>query len=262
MIRKIIFVIFACFSILNAHERLFTYSYDTDYLPKGLFELEQWTTLKTGKERGFYYLWDMRTEFEYAITEKTHLALYLNYSSTYKHSYENNQVTEQSTFKFKGIDLAVVHRLLSPRDIIGFGVYLEGKYRMNKQEIEEKILLSKYFGSILWTLNFIFEQEFEGKYSSSGNIETEKEAKFILPIGIAYKFGSFSFGIEAWLHSEFKDRILPFTTKAEHHAFFLGPVIHYSTSKFWITLTIAPQITKVLDEHEKLESRMIFSIIF
>ncbi len=262
MIRKITFTILVYFSIVNAHERLFTYSYDTDYLPRGLFELEQWTTLKTGKENGMYYLWDMRTEFEYAITEKTHVALYLNYSSIYYQFYENNNVIEQSNFKFKGIDLAVVHRFSSPRNTIGFGIYLEGKYRMNEQEFEERILLSKYLGNFLLTLNFIFEQELQRNYNSFGNIETENEAKFMLPTGIAYKLNNFSFGIEAWLHSEFKDQILPFTTKAEHYAFFLGPVIHYSTSKFWITFTITPQITNVLDEHEKLEARMIFSINF
>ncbi len=262
MTRKLIFTIVTYFSILNAHERLFTYSYDTDYLPKGLFELEQWTTLKAGKEKGMFYLWSMRTEFEYAITEKTHFALYLNYSSTYYQFYENGNIIEQSNFKFEGIDLAVVHRISSPRNLIGFGLYLEGKYRMNKQEIEEKILFSKYFGNFLLALNFIFEHEFETIYNPLGNIETEKEAKFALPLGIAYKFNNFSFGLESYLHSEFNEQILPFTTKAEHYAFFLGPVLHYSTSKFWITFTIIPQITNVLDEHEKLESRMIFSIIF
>jgi len=49
--RKITLTIFVWLSVANAHERLFTYSYDTDYLPKNLFEVEQWTTLKTGKEK-------------------------------------------------------------------------------------------------------------------------------------------------------------------------------------------------------------------
>jgi hypothetical protein len=260
--RKITLTIFVWLSVANAHERLFTYSYDTDYLPKNLFEVEQWTTLKTGKENGMYYLWDMRTEFEYAITERTHVALYLNYSSLYNQYYDNGNIIEKSYFKFKGVDLAIVHRFSSPREKIGFGIYLEGKYRMNKQEIEEKLLFSKYFGNFLWTLNVIFEQEFKMSYNSNGNLEMEKEAKFMLPSGIAYKFGNFAIGIEAWLHSEFKDQVLPFTTKAEHYAFFLGPALHYSTSKFWTTLTITPQITNVLDEHEKLEARMIFSILF
>lgn len=262
MIRKIIFTILACFSIVNAHERLFTYSYDTDYLPRGLFEVEQWITLKAGKEKGIYNLWDMRTEFEYAFTERTHIALYLNYASLFYQYYENGNVVSQEKTNFKGIDLGIVHRFSSPRSTIGFGIYTEAKYRMNEYEFEEKLLFSKYFGNVLTTLNLIVEQKLEKIYNSNGELETEKEAIFMMPLGIAYKFNNFSFGIEAWLHSEFKDQILPFTTEAEHYAFFLGPALHYSTSKFWITLTITPQITNILDEHERLETRMIFAINF
>ncbi len=251
-------------SSLYAHERLFTYSYDTDYLPKGLFEVEQWVTLKAGKDKGIYNLWDMRTEFEYAITPRTHLALYLDYSSKFHQYYDSTVKTIQS-FKFKGVDLAIVHRISSPREKLGFGLYGEFKYRPNEYEIEEKLLFSKYLFSekILTTLNIVFEQKFEMEYENNGKLETKKEAILMIPFGIAYKFSNFSIGLEAWMHSEWPDRLLPSSfTNAEHNAFFLGPVIHYSTSKFWVTFTITPQITNILDEHEKLETRMIFAILF
>ncbi|MEO0203065.1 MAG: hypothetical protein ABIL37_05015 [candidate division WOR-3 bacterium] len=258
MKRAISLLIFISISKLNAHERLFTYSYDTDYLPVGLFEVEQWITLKSGKENGIYNLWKMRTEFEYAINPKTHIALYLNYSSLYYYYYDdvlNKPITEQYT-KFDGIDLAIVHRFSSPRQKLGFGIYGEIKYRMNKYEFEEKLLFSKYFLNerVLTTLNVVFEQELENVIQNSGNFNIESESKLIIPFGIAYKFGNFAIGLEAWSHSKWLDQ--PFK------ALFLGPVFHYSTSKFWITFTITPQITNILDEHEKLESRMILSIIF
>ncbi|MCS7244725.1 MAG: hypothetical protein N2504_06605 [candidate division WOR-3 bacterium] len=252
-------------SKLYAHERLFTYSYDTDYLPQGLFEVEQWVTLKSGKEKGIYNLWDMRTEFEYAITPKTHVALYLNYSSLFYQYYEDGQVITHQSSKFKGVDVAIVHRLSNPRQILGFGLYGELKYRMYEYEFEEKLLLSKYLLSekVLTTLNIIFEQKLENEYNENGKLDLEKEAILMIPIGIAYKFSNFALGIEAWTHSEWKDKLLPSSfNQAEHNAFFLGPVFHYSNPKFWITLTFTPQITNVLDEHEKLEARMIFSIIF
>jgi hypothetical protein len=267
MKRATIFLIFISISNLSAHERLFTYSYDTDYLPAGLFEIEQWVTLKSGKENGIYNAWDMRTEFEYAINPKTHIALYLNYGALYNQYYDTtlkSVITNQS-FKFKGVDLALVHRFLSPRDKIGFGLYGEVKYRIYEYEFEEKLLFSKYFlnNKILTTFNVIFEQVLENKVNSFGKIETEKEAKLMIPLGIAYKFNNFSIGLEAWSHSEWKEQLLPSSfNKAEHNAFFLGPVFHYSTSKFWVTFTITPQISNILDEHEKLEARMIFSVIF
>jgi hypothetical protein len=57
----------------------------------------------------------------------------------------------------------------------------------------------------------------------------------------------------------------------EHAALFLGPAIHYRAEKWWITLTVLPQIVALkgstgdsvnLDEFERVQIRLIFGINF
>jgi hypothetical protein len=57
--------------------------------------------------------------------------------------------------------------------------------------------------------------------------------------------------------------------RVEHSAIFAGPVVSFSQPTWWATLTVLPQITAfkgktgdsrlVLDEHEKIETRFLFS---
>ncbi|HWA06797.1 MAG TPA: hypothetical protein VG961_09630, partial [Ignavibacteria bacterium] len=71
-------------------------------------------------------------------------------------------------------------------------------------------------------------------------------------------------GIEIRNHNEIVDG------EWEHSALFAGPVVSFSQPNWWLTLTVLPQITNlkkeegsvnnlVLDEHEKLETRLLFS---
>jgi hypothetical protein len=54
----------------------------------------------------------------------------------------------------------------------------------------------------------------------------------------------------------------------EHSALFLGPTLAYSAKSWWMTFTVLPQVHAlhapgdrglVLDEHEALEARLLFS---
>jgi hypothetical protein len=74
---------------------------------------------------------------------------------------------------------------------------------------------------------------------------------------------SFSAGVEVRNHNEFVEG------EWEHSALFAGPVVSFSQPSWWLTLTVLPQITAlkgetgdsglILDEHEKLETRLLFS---
>ena len=62
----------------HAGESPFGFIYTTDTQPKGTFELEQWATLRKGKQQGNFDLWQHRTEIEYGVTNNFQASLYLN----------------------------------------------------------------------------------------------------------------------------------------------------------------------------------------
>jgi len=57
------------FLAARADERLFTYSYEAEVLPKGGVEFEQWLTHRRGKQDGVFAAWDFREELEFGLTE-------------------------------------------------------------------------------------------------------------------------------------------------------------------------------------------------
>ena len=67
----------------RADERLFTYTYEPETMPKGAFEFEQWVTSRVGRNatvgQDDYYRLQFREEFEYGLTDNYTLALYVNH---------------------------------------------------------------------------------------------------------------------------------------------------------------------------------------
>ena len=67
-------------------ERFFTYTYEPETMPAGLFEYEQWITSRllrnstVGQEN--FNRWEFRHEFEYGVTDNYTLSLYINESLT------------------------------------------------------------------------------------------------------------------------------------------------------------------------------------
>src|SRR5262245_44744400 len=61
-------------SLVNAGatERLFTYTYEPETMPKGGFEYEQWVTARLTRndavEQEHYNRWEFREELEYGLT--------------------------------------------------------------------------------------------------------------------------------------------------------------------------------------------------
>src|SRR6185436_12100605 len=71
----------------SATERFFTYSYEPETMPKAAWEIEQWVTLRAGRNshvgQDNYHKWEFRTELEYGVTDNYTVSLYVN------ESYEN-----------------------------------------------------------------------------------------------------------------------------------------------------------------------------
>src|SRR6058998_2937413 len=102
----------AAFLTARADERLFTYTYEAEVLPKGGVEFEQWLTHRRGKQGGVFSAWDFREELEFGLTEKLTSALYLNFRNTLNEDVSG--AVDQDKFEFKGISSEWKYQLMNP----------------------------------------------------------------------------------------------------------------------------------------------------
>ena len=248
-----------------ADERMFTYSYEAvSVLPKGGWEFEQWITYRGDKGEGTFARWDLREEIEYGVTDRYTTALYLNFRDV--HSDPGGGAGSEDDFEFRGISSEHKYQLLNPRTKpLGVLLYGEVTTEGSFLELEQKLVLQKFFGEDeRWNavFNAIVEEEWE--YESSG---TEEEMSLEFTAGLSYKLNSnWAVGVEGRNHRVFEG----FTTEEEASAWFVGPNVHYGTSKWWATLTVLPQVSGRPDdedglnfsEHERIEVRLIAGINF
>src|SRR3972149_14704 len=266
--RRILATVFAVFllamylapvPLLYADERFFTYTYEPKTLPKGALEFEQWITLKHGKVDQQYNRWELREEFEYGLEDNLTTALYLNFRSTKIDYKESSGEDDVNRFEFKGVSSEWKYKLAdATADPLGFMLYGEVTYQGDELELEEKLVFGKNVGNFVFAYNFILEQEWE--YEAEGTV---KEYVVENTVGASYRVSNnFALGVEARNHRVFT----PTYSNKEGSAYFIGPVVHYSTEKWWITATFMPQVfgspqtssSLELDEHTRAEFRIIF----
>ncbi len=246
-----------------ADERFFTYSYETDTLPVGAWEYEQWVTLQSGHEDGDFTEWNFRSEIETGITERLKGALHLNFSQ------EREQLPgeeEESEFDFEGVGGELIFQLLNPNvDPVGLALYGEAVTDGLDYELEGKVLISKPIDDFVFAFNAIYEAEFEREDN-----RTEEEAELEFTLGAAYRITpQWSVGLEARNKQAYPGGVN--LSGQEFNAWNLGPNIHYGSPKWWATLTVLPQIwgngdgsesSRQLVHEEEVEIRLIAGILF
>lgn len=243
-------------SSLYSNERKFSYTYQSGVLGKGNKELEIWTTARIGKDIPYFAATDHRMEFEWGISNRLQTAFYINFRNTS----QDNGSGMTTEFDFKGISSEWKYQFSSPgRNAIGFALYGEAGLNTDEVELEAKLIFDKKIKKNTFALNLVFENEWE-----LAAHKPESEMVLEGDFGWCYDISnSFSAGIEVRNHNEFVEG------EWEHSALFAGPVISVSQPSWWLTLTVLPQITAlkggtdenklILDEHEKLETRLLFS---
>jgi hypothetical protein len=242
-----------------SNERLFTYVYQSTIMGKGSKEIEITTTPRLGKQFGYFAAIDNRMEFEVGLSKKLQTAFYINFTNT---TTDNGSGTNQTKFEFKGISTEWKYQFSNPYiDAFGFAAYSELSLNTSEVELETKLIFDKKIKKTTLALNFTYEPEW---YLSPGkaDLETNFEGTF----GLSYAFSpNLSAGFETRDHNIY--------TKQggwENSALFAGPVISYSQSTWWVTFTVLPQIVALkgktqgsklnLNDHERFEARMIFSL--
>ncbi len=250
-----------------ANERLFTYTYEPETMPQGETEFEQWVTLRTQRNsevgQDNFNKWEFREEFEYGVTDNYTASLYLNTQHT---SFRDPATdADSSEFTFDGVSLENRYMVWNPADHpVGLALYFEPRYSGEEAELEGKIIVGQRIGDWKWAFNAGHAVEWKDNlHGFEGELEFNA--------GITRQLGQSWFaGLEFRNHNEF-----PEYHDWEHTAFFLGPVVSYKHEKWWATLTVLPQIfgrqlhddadgvgNLVLDEHERVNARLIIGVEF
>ncbi len=251
----------------QANERLFTYSYEPETMPKGGVELEQWVTLRTQRNKRVgqqnYNKWELRTSLEYGVTDNYTVEFYFN--SKAESFRDVTAGSDFSKFSFDGISIENRYLVLNPAEHkVGLALYLEPRFSGDEAEVEEKIILGQRFGKWKWAFNLTHATEWGDNFHS---VEGELEGSF----GLArFLNKNWAVGLELRDHSE-----IPEYKEFENTAVFLGPVISYRNEKWWAALTVMPQIYGAnftgdpdanrqleLEGHERVNARLIFGFSF
>jgi len=219
----------------DANERRFTYTYEPETMIQGSTEIEQWVTLRAGKnstvDKDNYNRWDLRTELEYGVTDNYTVGLYLLQFES--QSYEQPSTGESvSDFEWKGIALENRYMILNPAEhALGLTAYLEGGYSGSEAFIEPKIIIGQRHGDWKWAVNFIYENEWEDNLN-------EVEGVIAGTAGIARDLGShWSVGLEIRNVNKWPDY-----SGFSSSALYVGPAISYRKDRFWGALSIMPQV--------------------
>lgn len=260
----------ALFSDLaRADENYFGYSYGAETLPKGHWEIYQWTTLRSGKADGSYQAFDLQTEIEHGFTDRLQGSFYLNAIS---HNISGvSEFKDRDQFRFNGFQGSLKYNLKSPyKDGYGLAVYLEPGYksftasegeRTDIYFLEPKLIVQKNFleDTVIWATNF--SGEFEREHHREEQF-WESELELQLSSGLSYRFAPNWFaGVEVLGTSAFERMHLD---ELGEYGIFAGPTLHYANAKWWATLTVLPQLSgwpenrgsRDLEHFEKLQIRL------
>ncbi len=264
---KKIFCVVSCFIITSsfAQDRFFARTYTSNVLPKGAIDLELWHTSRIGHSNQFFHAQDQRMEFEFGLGKNVQTAFYFNryqkrFSETDNETITSNEIGFSNEWKWKLSDPS--------KNKIGFALYVEwGIKGGDEAGLETKIILDKSIGKSLFAFNGIVEceKEFEWKNGKtfSNNWQMPVEFDLAYLYNINYNIG---LGFEISNHNEID--------KANgwgHSVFFGGPTLNYRGDRWFIIANYLPQwgnvhktnfapFSKVLDEHERAEARIILGI--
>jgi hypothetical protein len=248
----VIIILFAWPSV-RAQDRIFNYTYQSSVLGVGQREIEPWATFRWGRNK-FYRAFDQRVEFELGIAKNLQTSFYLNTTASAA-KMDSSIVTDHSMsfsneWKFKISDPAA--------DPVGFALYQEYTFAPTELEWESKLIFDRRIGKTTLALNLVGEMAWE---THPRGVETDPEYRYEVDLGWSYTIS------QGWyLAAEARNAI-----SGGKFVLFAGPTISYSRDNFWVNLTVLPQVkgikgaTKsglVLDQYEKLETRLLFSYAF
>ncbi|QQS66708.1 MAG: hypothetical protein IPP08_00585 [Chlorobiota bacterium] len=261
---KVFIFLYLIINIFNnclfAQDRVFNRTYQTNILPKNSIDIEYQTTSRLGRDNMFFHRLDQKLEFELGVIDNLQSSFYILSESV------TSGTNDLKTENVNGFANAWKYKLSDPiLDFIGSALYAELTVFPKEVELETKLILDKRIGdNVILAFNAVYEKEFEFEYKE-GSTELEPESKLEFDLGFMHKItNNFSIGIEATNYNVIsEDKGWEFSTM------YAGPSINITGKKWFLNLGFMPQIGNlkgdkkyILDEHERIETRLIFSYNF
>ncbi len=268
-------IIITTASLSFAQDRFFAYTYQTNVLNKGDFDMEFQNTFTTGKQGAYSpYVFgqhlNQRLEFEIGLGRNIQTSFYLNselfnYADT--SSTEMNKelkISFSNEWKLKFSDPVA--------DAVGFAIYEELEFGGNNFESETKLLFDKRWQKDLLAFNIVGTYEIEKQITRENNITKASwtnNSPIELDFGYMHFFNpNISLGLEVRNNNAI--------TKENgwiNSVLFAGPAFHASIGKFFTNITCLPQIYNFyktdaapgnldLNNFEQLEVRALIGYSF
>lgn len=261
--KKIIFIVGGVCLLAGtstAQDRVFTYTYQSNVLTPQEREIEVYNTFHFGRQ-DFYRAYQSKIEFETGIIKNLQASVYLIANTKTGYNLKSDSaISSSSSF---AIANEWKYKLSDPvANAIGSALYTEFQLSEDEFEWENKIILDKKIGRNTLAFNILGELE-RGKTTVNKQLQSEKVFNAELFFGYAYYLGKgFNAGFEA--------RNINTREEGEwrNANLYAGPVVSYFRDRFWVNLTVMPQISSFrgatykgldLQNYEKLEARLAFS---
>ncbi len=259
-------LVFIPLAVASSQDRVFTYTYQTQVLAPHQFEIEVWNTLRWGR-LDYYRALDQRVEFETGLAKSLQTAFYLNFQSSSSAAQGSGSPSAGASLQSEtelSFSNEWKYKLLDPvADPIGMALY--GEYTIGSAvlELEPRLIIDKIIGRAILALNASAEFESEQVIGADGAEKTERSTELNLNLAIGIRLSEgLHLGIEVFNKNAISNGVLVYS------ALFAGPTLSYSDDRFWVNVTIMPQLTAlkgetasglVLDASERYQTRLLFS---
>jgi len=218
-----------------ANPRPLPFSYPYETLGEDEAEIEQYVDVTpvraipvaTG-EPAFINIFRLQTEFEYGITDRLELGLYVQYVPSPSDAYSSVPSFPGGNGMKQRLRLRLAEEGEWPVDVALYGEVCELDTEV---ELEAKIILQKRFGHARVMVNLWGEREFY--YDGRADWVIHPTA------GLTYEVTpTFHPGIEYWMRAEYPDDKPPqkIFNDGPHH--FIGPAVMLSFGKLWWTTSV------------------------
>ncbi len=248
-----------------AQDRYFARTYTSNVLPKGGIDLEFWHTSRFGHKDQFFHAQDQRMELEFGLGKNVQTSVYFN-------SFEKrfSEGTDETTVSHEvGFSNEWKWKLSDPSaNKVGFALYGEWGFKGGDElELETKLIFDKIIGKNILAFNAAVEYEKEFEWSNNKVDASGWEAPVEFNLGYQYLIKpSFGLGFELTNCNGIAKG-----NGWEHSVLFGGPTLNFRNKKWFIIANYLPQwgnlkkttyapFSKVLDDHERTEARVVVGI--
>jgi hypothetical protein len=216
-----------------ANPRPLPFSYPYETLPEEEAEIEQYVDMTpvraipvaTGQP-AWLNIYRLQTEFEYGITDRLELGLYIQYVPSPSDAWSSVPSFSGGNGIKQRLRLRLAEEGEWPVDV---SLYGEVSELDDELELEAKINLQKRFGRARLMINLWGEREFY--YDGRADWVIQPTAGFTYEVT-----PTFHPGVEYWMRAEYPDEEQKDFADGPHH--FIGPAIMLSFGKVWWTSAV------------------------